>query len=70
VVLDNGSLRDLESEVEPFRHLEHRRIKSWTRPNIVVAFLDDLRQSRATHDWLKMAEAESVPAFVVSTYHT
>lgn len=68
VILDNGSLPDLEHEVEASRHLEHRYIKSWTKCNVVLAFMDDLRHNRQTQEWLDQAKGDGIPAFVISTY--
>jgi hypothetical protein len=68
IILDNGSLPGLENEVEDFRYLEHRPIKTWQRPNIVLAFMDTVRQSGTTRDWLLQAEQEGVAAFVISPY--
>jgi hypothetical protein len=67
-ILDDGSLPDLEYEVEMFRHLEYRRVKDWVRPNIVIAFMDRLSHNRDTEDLLRVAESEGVPAFIVSRY--
>jgi hypothetical protein len=68
-ILDNGSLPGLEHEVEPFKFLEHRHVKSWAQCNIVLAFMDDLRHNRQTQEWLDRAKGDGIPAFVISTYH-
>jgi hypothetical protein len=68
VILDDGSLQGLEHEVEMFRHLEHRRVKEWDDPNIVLAFIDRLSQNRHTEDVLKRADKEGRPAFIISSY--
>jgi hypothetical protein len=68
VILDDGSLLRMESEVEEFRHLEHRHMGSWVTPNIVIAFMDRLSHNRNTEKTLRRAESEGVPAFIVSRY--
>jgi hypothetical protein len=68
IILDNGSLQGLEHEVDGFRHLEHRRVKDWVRPNIVIAFMDRLSQNRDTEKLLRVADSEGIPAFIVSAY--
>jgi hypothetical protein len=68
IILDDGSLQGLEHEVEGFRHLEHRRVKEWGDPNIVLAFIDRLSQNRHTEDVLKRADKEGRPAFIISSY--
>jgi hypothetical protein len=68
IILDDGSLQGLEHEVEGFRHLEHRRVRHWVRPNICIAFMDRLSHNRDTEKLLRRAESEGIPAFIVSTY--
>jgi hypothetical protein len=68
VILDNGTVRDLERELNDFRHLEHRPIRGWIEPNIVIAFMNRLSHNRKTEETLKRAESEGIPAFVVSRY--
>jgi|SRR5215467_522106 len=65
-IQDDGSLEGLEHEVEMFRHLQHRRVKGWSHPNVVLAFMDRLQQSRATHGTLEVAKSHGVPAFIIS----
>jgi hypothetical protein len=68
VILDDGSLQGLEGEVKEYRHLEYRRVKSWSAPNIVIAFMDRLSQNRDTEKTLRRAESEGVPAYTLSRY--
>lgn len=69
-ILDDGSLRGLEGEVEAFRNLEHRRVRDAfsARPNIVVAFMDRLSHNRDTEKTLILAESQGIPAYVISRY--
>jgi hypothetical protein len=69
-ILDDGSLPGLEFEVSMFRHLEHRTVKTWVRPSIVVAFMDRLSHNRDTADVLKRAETEGINVYVVSAYRS
>jgi hypothetical protein len=68
IILDNGTLPFLEHEVESFRHLEWRRVKSWTKCNIVLCFMDSLRHARENQIWLDRAQEEGVMAYLVQTY--
>lgn len=68
IILDDGSLQGLESEVAEFRHLEHRRVKDWVTPNIVIAITDRLSHNRDIKKTLIRAESEGIPAYVLSRY--
>jgi hypothetical protein len=70
VILDNGTLPNLEDEVENYRHLEYRRVREWTKANILMAFVDDMRHCRGNEEWLKQAKAAGIPTFVISSSHT
>jgi hypothetical protein len=65
-IQDNGSLENLEYEVEQFKYLAHRQVDGWADPNIVIAFMDQLSQNRATERLLDVADSELRPAFIIS----
>jgi hypothetical protein len=65
VVLDNGSLDGLENEVEAFRCLEHRKVDGVGNPNMVIAFMDRMSESRKTEEQLRDAASRSIPVFVI-----
>jgi hypothetical protein len=67
IILGNGSLRDLEQEVEWYRSLEYRRVDQIGKPNIVIAFMDRMSHNRLTENWLREASRRGIPAFVVGT---
>lgn len=67
-IQDDGSLDGLEHEVEAFRHLQRRKVREWSDPNIVIAFMDRLSMNRHTEETLKQAQENQRPAFVVSNY--
>lgn len=68
IIEGNGSVEDLDLEVEPFRHLEYRKVTEIHTPNMVIAFLDHLRQNRQTDEWLQKAVSAGIPTFVVGSY--
>jgi glycogen synthase len=68
VILDNGSLRGLEHEIEEFRHLEYRRVLILGEPNIVIAFMDRLSHNRDIEKTLELAETAGIPTYVISRY--
>jgi murein endopeptidase len=67
-IQDDGSLQGLEHEVEQFRHLKYVRTRTWSDPNVVIAFIDRLSMKRATQRTLDYAIQEGRPVFIVSDY--
>jgi hypothetical protein len=68
-ILDNGTMPGLEHEVDHFKYLTRRQVRSWTRANIVFAFMDRLEHDRHVQDWLNQASWAGIPVYWVSTYH-
>lgn len=68
VIEDDGMLKDLEFEVEQFRHLRYRRVDRWTDPNIVLCFMDRLSHNRDSERTLAYAEAHGRPSYIISRY--
>lgn len=65
VIQDDGSLRDLEHEVDGFKYLEHRRVDGWEDPNVVLCFMDRMSHNRASEQLLETAKAHHRPWFVI-----
>jgi len=67
-ILDNGTLQNLDKEVEQFRMLEHKKTEVIGKPNIVIAFQDRAHHNHLTDNWIKESRRRGIPTFVVSTY--
>jgi hypothetical protein len=67
-IQDDGSLWNLENEVEDHKYLQLWRVHKWSDPNIVICFIDQLRQNRAAEQTMQTARANKRPVFVVSSY--
>jgi len=64
-IQDDGSLRDLEFEVEQFKYLRHERVDQWEDPNVVLCFMDRMSHNRASERLLAVAETNHRPAFII-----
>jgi hypothetical protein len=62
----DGSLKDLQFEVEMFKHLRYRHVEGWEDPNVVIAFMDRLSHNRGTGRILDIADEHGRPWFIVS----
>lgn len=69
IIQDDGSLVDLQFEVEQFKYLRHRRVYEWRDPNIVIAFMDRMSHNRATERLLAVADENGRPWYVVGNAH-
>jgi len=65
-IQDDGSLRDLEFEVEQFKYIHHRRVDGWEDPNVVFCFMDRMSHNRASERLLAVAAKHHRPAFIIS----
>jgi hypothetical protein len=64
-IQDDGTLTDLEFEVNQFKYLAHLPVEGWADPNVVVAFMDRMSHNRATEATLKTAQEWHRAWFVV-----
>jgi len=66
-IQDDGTLEGLDYEVSMFKYLAYHRVKEWSDPNVVIAFMDRLSHNRATERTLEAASQHQRPWFVVGT---
>jgi len=67
-IQDDGTLNDLEYEVETFKYLRYERVEEWSDPNVVFAFIDRMSHNRATEATLARATEAHRAAFIFSVY--